>query len=83
MFELNLMLKKMKNLKKIVDVVNNFLEIKTAIQLCIDFDAACNNFWMYHYKKNWMDPFGRCTWKYLKSYIDMYDICFKDNYKVE
>ena len=51
-FELNIMLTagRIENLKKIADIINNFLKIKTDIQLCVDFDSSCNNFWMYHYK---------------------------------
>ena len=33
---------KIKNLRKIVDVTNNFLNIKEDIQLCINFDSRCN-----------------------------------------
>ena len=79
-FELNIMLTagRIENLKKIADIINNFLKIKTDIQLCIDFDPSCNNFWMYHYKTSWIDHFGECRWKYLKNYIDTYNICFID-----
>ena len=45
---------RIKNLRKITDVYNNFLNIKEDIQLCIDFDSTCDKFWMYHYKKSWM-----------------------------
>ena len=38
---------RIKNLKKTADIVNNFLKIKTDIQLWVDFDLSCNNFWMY------------------------------------
>ena len=57
---------RVKNLKKLTDIINNFLKIKTDIQLCIDFDPSFNNFWMYHYKTSWIDHFGECRWKYLK-----------------
>ena len=60
-------------------MINNFLEIKTDIQLCIDFDTSCNNFLMYHYRTTWIDHFGEFRWRYLKNYIDMYTICFLDN----
>ena len=70
---------RIKNLKKISDIVNNFLTIKTDIQLGIDCDETCNNFWMYHYKTSLMDCFGFCTWQYLKNYIDTYTIYFLDN----
>ena len=70
---------RIKNLKKISDIVNNFLTIKTDIQLGIDYDETCNNFWMYHYKTSSMDRFRFCTWQYLKNYIDTYTIYFLDN----
>ena len=35
-------------------------------------------FWIYHYSTSWVDRFDRFRWKYLKDYIDTYDICFKD-----
>ena len=41
---------RIENFKKIADIIKSFLEIKTDIQLCIDFDPSCNIFWMYHYK---------------------------------
>ena len=69
---------RIENLKKIADIINNFLKIKADIWLCIDFDPSCNNFWMYHYKTSWIDHFGECRWKYLKNYIDTYNICFID-----
>ena len=40
---------RIEKLIKIVDVTYNFHEIKKDIQLCIDFDPECNEFWMYHY----------------------------------
>ena len=33
---------KIKNLRKIVDVTNNFLNIKEDIQLCINFHSRCD-----------------------------------------
>ena len=64
------------NIKKKLQIF--FLKIKNDIQLCIDFDPSCNNFWMYHYKTSWIDHFGECRWKYLKNYIDTYNISFID-----
>ena len=46
---------KIENLKKIADIINTFLAIKTDIQLFLDYDESCNNFWMYHYKTSSMD----------------------------
>ena len=46
---------RIENLKKIAGIINNFLEIKNDIQLCLDFDPSCTNFWMYHYKTSWID----------------------------
>ena len=43
---------KIQNLTKITDIFNNYCEIKKDIQLCIDFDPECNEFWMYHYSQN-------------------------------
>ena len=71
---------RIEKLTKIADIVNNTLEIKKDIQLCIDFDPSCENVGMYHYKTSWKDRFGFCKWKYLKNYIDSYDICFNDNW---
>ena len=70
---------RIEKLIKIADIINNTLEMKKDIQLCIDFDPSCKNFWMYYYKTSWKDRFGFCEWKYLKNYIDTYDICFNDN----
>ena len=53
--------------------------MKKDIQLSIDFDPSCKNFWMYHYKTSWKNRFGFCKWQYIKNYIDTYDICFNDN----
>ena len=44
---------KIENLKKIADIFNNYTELKNDIQLCIDFDPLCENFWLYHYKTSW------------------------------
>ena len=70
---------RIENLIRIADIINNTLKMKKYIQLCIDFDPLCEIFWMYHYKISWKDRFGFCKWKYLKNYIDTYDICFNDN----
>ena len=69
-----------KNLRKIADVYNNFLNIKEHIQLCIDFDSTCDRFWMYHFKTSYKTRFGDCKWRYLKNYIDECDyfICWND-----
>ena len=45
---------KIRNIKKISLNHNNFLEIKKNIQLCIDFDLTCNEFWMHHYKTSYI-----------------------------
>ena len=44
---------RIEKLTKIADIVNNTLEIKKDIQLCIDIDPSCENVWMYHYKASW------------------------------
>ena len=58
--------------KEIAFVYNNFLEIKKDIQLCIDFNPTCKNFWMYHYRKTYKTGFGKFKWRYLKSWIHHY-----------
>ena len=71
---------RIEKLIKIANIIHNALEMKKKdIQLCIDFDPFCENFWIYHYKTSWKDRFGSCKWKYLKNYIDTYDIFFNDN----
>ena len=59
---------------------NNFLKLKKDIQLCIDFDQTCIEFWMYHYKKSYITGPCNCKWHYLKSYIDEYSyrLCWND-----
>ena len=42
---------KIKNIKKMSLIHNDFLENKKDIQLCIDFNPTCDKFYMYHYKK--------------------------------
>ena len=69
---------KIKKLNKIADMTYNFHEIKEDIQLCIDFDLTCDEFWMYHYQKSWKTRFGTCEWTYLKNYIDDHMICLND-----
>ena len=76
--ELLTMQKKIEKLDKIADITYNFHEIKEDIQLCIDFDSTCDEFWMYHYRKSWKTRFGTCKWTYLKNYIDYYMICLND-----
>ena len=61
---------KIRNIKKMSLIHNYFLEIKKDIQLCIDFDSTCNEFWMYHHKTLYITRLGSYKWRYLKSYID-------------
>ena len=70
---------KIKNLKKIPDIINNYLELKNDIQLCVDFDSLCEHFCLYHCKISWRDCFGICRWKYLKNYFDCYNIYHTDD----
>ena len=42
---------KIKSLKKTAFACNNFLEIKEDIQLSVDYNPSCKDFWMYHYRK--------------------------------
>ena len=51
---------RIKNLRKITNVYNNFLNIKEDIQLCIDFDSTCDKFWMYHFKTSYKTRFRDC-----------------------
>ena len=74
--KLNLNADRIANLKKIKDVINNFLEIKKAIQLCTEYSPTCTNFWMCDYSTSRVDRFGQFRCKYLKDYIDTYKICF-------
>ena len=69
---------RIEKLIKIADVTYNFHEIKKDIQLCIDFDPKCDEFWMYHYKKSGKRRLGHCYLRYLKNYIDDYMICWND-----
>ena len=68
------------NLRKIASVHYNFIEIKKDIQLCIDYDPCCEDFWMYHYRRTVKRGF-RITiyfqWEYLSSWINqyIYQIC--------
>ena len=63
---------KIKSLKKLAFVCNNFLEIKEDIQLCIDFDPSCKDFWMYRYRKTLVTGFGKFKWQYLYSWFNHY-----------
>ena len=49
---------KIKSLKKIAFIQNNFLETKKDMQLCVDFDQICKDFQLYHYKKTFVTGFG-------------------------
>ena len=66
--------------KKLKIIHNNFLKLKKDIQLCIDFDQTCIEFWMHHYKKSYITGLCNCKWHYLKSCIDEYSyrLCWND-----
>ena len=72
--------KKIQNIKKISLIHNNYVEIKKNIQLCIDFDPTCDEFWLYHYRKSYQMGLGNFKWRYLKSYVDeyIYKLCWDD-----
>ena len=67
---------KIRNMKKMLLIHNNFLEIKKDIQLCTDFHPT----WMHHYKTSYVTGLGNCKWHYLQSFIDeyIYALCFND-----
>ena len=69
--------------RKIADVTYNIRKIKEDVQLCIDFDSTCDEFWMYHHRTSYKTRFGSCKWHYLKNYIDKYHyrICWDDKLK--
>ena len=71
---------KIRFIKKISLIHNNYVEIKRDIQLCIDFDPNCDEFWLYHYRKSYQTGLGKFKWCYLKSYIDeyIYKLCWDD-----
>ena len=65
-----LMIEKISNLRKIAPVHYNFIEIKKDIQLCIDYDPSCKDFWMYHYRRTVKRGFRMTIyfqWEYLSS----------------
>ena len=41
---------KIQKLTKIADAFINFCETQKDIQLCVDFDPECDEFWLYHYR---------------------------------
>ena len=63
---------KIKNLNKISDIINIYLELKEDLKKCIDFNRIIKTFWLYHYKTIRKDRFGLCKWIYLKDYFDSY-----------
>ena len=71
---------KIHKLKKITSVYNNFIELKQDIQLCINFDPSCNNFWMYDYRRTGRTSLGNFRWEYLKNWINHYinEICYNN-----
>ena len=67
--------KKIINLRKIAFVHYNFIEIKKGIQLCIDYDPSCKDFWMYHDRRTVKRGFKMTIyfqWEYLPSWINKY-----------
>ena len=71
---------KIKSLKKIAFIHNNFLEIKKDMQLCIDLDPSCKDFWIYHYRKTSETGLGNFKWRYFYSWIHhyIYELCWND-----
>ena len=68
---------KVKSLKKMAIIHNNFLEIKKHMQLCIDFDPSCQDFCIYHYRKTSETGLCNFKWQYLYSWIlhYIYELC--------
>ena len=73
---------KVKSLKKMAIIHNNFLEIKKHMQLCIDFDPSCQVFCIYHYRKTSETGLRNFKWQYLYSWIlhYIYELCQNDKY---
>ena len=62
---------KIQKLTKIADVFNNFCEIQKDIQLCVDFDPECDEFWLYHYRiTNKRRKFNKTYWRYLHNFAE-------------
>ena len=70
---------KIKSLKKIAFICNNFLEIKEDIRLCIDFNPSCKDFRMYYYRRTLVTGFGKFKWKHLYSWTHHTFIIFVGN----
>ena len=49
---------KIRNIKKTSLIYYNYVEIKKDIQLCIDLDPTCDEFWLYHYRKSYQTGLG-------------------------
>ena len=67
---------KIKSLKKIAFICNSFLEIKEDIQLCIDLDPSCQDFWMHHYRKTLVTGFGNFNKKTCFFFSDYFFVYF-------
>ena len=62
---------KIQKLTKIADVFINFCETQKDIQLCVDFDPECDEFWLYDYRiTNKRREFNKTYWRYLHNFAE-------------
>ena len=69
-------IKKTYKLDKISDVFNTYLEVKTDLQLCLNF--GCENFWLYNYKSYSKRKFNKTYNRALRNFIknSYYNLCY-------
>ena len=74
--ELGQLIDKIYKLKRITEIFNTYHQMKEDLQLCLNF--GCDNFCLYHYKRNGKRKFGETYWRYLKNFINnsYYDVCY-------
>ena len=62
---------KIQKLTKTADAFNNFCEIQKDIQLYVDFDPECDEFWLYDYRiTNKRREFNKTYWRYLHNFAE-------------
>ena len=74
--ELGQLIDKIYKLKRITEIFNTYHQMKEDLQLCLNF--GCDNFCLYHYKRNGKRKFGETYWRYFKNFINngYYDVCY-------